>query len=45
VFIKPEGEHCEIAVTPHVLTRFIRRAESAMASVQDGQLVRIKKSG
>lgn len=30
VFIKPEGGHCEVAVTPHVMRKFIVRARGLL---------------
>lgn len=30
VFIRPEGGHCEVAVTPHTLAAFIAAANRAL---------------
>lgn len=34
VFITPEGGHCEIAVTPAVLRRFVMSAGKALADFE-----------
>lgn len=38
-FILPEGAHCEIAVTPHILGLFIAKANRALAEMRDADVI------
>ena len=35
VFIRPHGAHCEIAVSPAVLSRFVARANKALDEIYE----------
>jgi len=44
IFIRPEGSHCEVAVTPHTLHLFVARAQRALHDFHEENVVGLRAS-